>query len=204
MTPGETQKNGANYGPELPIDIDGHCLLQLDNETFMFVGGGNYHRRAIADTYFFHANNESFTTGPQLTEANVHMSCGVIETLDSSQEKIVVVAGGAPKFPFSDRIETWTVGSSASEFTRLNVTLPKDLHAAAAVVTSNRKSIVISGGYTEDWPNDGSGGSLNDALIKISCRSSIECQVEEMEQKLKSPRDSHVAMLVPDSLVNCH
>ena len=193
VTPG----NPGVYGPELPYRdyILGYCLVQLDTDTFMMLGGLTYDNEAITDTLFIHVKNQTFTPGPQLTGKNTDMSCGVIELLGSSSKKVVVVAGGL--YGSGKQIETWTVGSTANEFTKINATLPRDLFSAAEVVTADRKSLVISGGW--------SGENYENALLRITCNSSsTDCNVEEMAQRLRIPRRYHVAMLVPDSLVNCH
>ena len=193
------QEDTPNYGPQLPYKtyIFGHCFVQLDADTYMLLGGFSvtFH----SDTFFLHAGNQSFTSGPQLTKPNRHMSCGVIETMDYVQddqvEEIVVVAGGQYNVK---EIETWPVASLDTEFTVLdNATLPKDLYRAATVVTSDRKSMIIVGGWSGlDDPQD--------SLIKISCTSRIICEVEKMRQKLRIPRMASVAMLIPTFLSNCH
>ncbi len=191
--------DGNADGPELPYDshyFKSHCFLQLDLNTYMIVGGHSADGY-LSDTFFYHMENQSFTTGPKLTGSHHGMSCGVIKTEDSG-EKVVVVAGGVVDSQRNKAIETWTIGSSDTVFTKLNSTLPTDLTTASSIVTSDQKGMIVVGGYGF------SSASSLDTLVKISCNTSIDCHVEEMEQKLRIPRRAHVAMLVPDSLVNCY
>ncbi len=200
VIPGQDQ-DGPNFGPDLPYDSDqiyGHCLVQLDAETYMALGGRS-DEGDHSETFLIHVGNQSFTEiGPQLTGTNAYMSCAVIKTQDSFEGKIVVVAGGELDGEDTNTIQTWIVGSTTTDFRTLNVTLPRNwLKDAATVVTSDQKNMLIVGGFS-------GFDHYEDAVIKISCTSSMECQVEEMEQKLRIPRGDHVAMLVPDDLVTCH
>ncbi len=180
------------YGPDLPASRLGHCLVQLDKETYMIIGG--FASDGTRSSYLFHVENQTWTRGPNLSREKVYITCQVLETSNGA-ERIVVVAGGyiAPD-PFDD-IDTWIIGSSG-DFVRLNTVLPVKMFGASSIVTSDKKSMVIVGGFDRD--------SYFSSLIKITCRSAKDCMVEEMEQKLRVARDSSVAMLVPDSMANCN
>ncbi len=175
-------------GPNLPQAVYLHCLIQLDMETYMILGGSNPSGIGYtSQTFLFHSGNESFTPGPFLTRAK-RAACEVIMTGDG--DKVVIVAGGFTGSTVLDEIESWPVGSSQN-FTKLDVSLPREIEAAKAVVTEDHTNIVFNGGLDET------------AIFKINCSSATNCNVEEMEQKLKLPHGWPVNMLVPDSLANC-
>ncbi len=185
-------------GPTLPTSMEQHCLVQLDDETYMILGGLTS-LGVTSNTFFFHAGNQTFTPGPKLTRKKTQMQCGVIETDDGSV--LVVVAGGGYDSIDNnkDEIEAWTFGSSEASFTKMDATLPKPIEAAGVVITSDKKSMIIIGGYSiSEAP------SVQGSLIQVSCSSSTSCQTETMEQQLRIPRWYTLGMLVPDHLVNCH
>ncbi len=179
------------YGPDLPDSRLGHCLVQLDKETYMIIGG--FSNDAKSSSYLFHVGNQTWTPGPYLSRPKGHITCQVLDTTDGT-ERIVVVAGGyqAPN-TFND-IETWIVGSSG-DFVKINAVLPYYLSGASSIVTSDKKSMVIIGGFDLN--------SHVSSLTKITCSSADNCTAEVMEQKLSVARRYAVAMLVPDSLANC-
>ncbi len=67
------------------------------------------------------------------------------------------------------------------------------------VVTEDKQSLLVIGGRTL-WPilTDQSG------IYKINCPLDGQCQVETLPQELQIARNRMVAMLVPDSIVNCN
>ncbi len=196
----------TTYGPELPNVMDSHCFIQLDQETYMLLGGrapSGGDAFSTDRTFFYHVGNGTFTPGPTLTRAKSEIMCGVIDILDGSS-KLVLVAGGYADSGGDglDEVETWTLDleSGMDSFTRLgNVTLPEKVSATGSVVSANGKSLIIVGGFVYNGNPSEQGN-----LITISCSSPESCQAETMEQKLRVPRWQAVAMLVPDYLVNCN
>ena len=186
VTPGQNPVKG----PSLPQGVDTHCLVQLDDETYMTLGGrvsGGY----TPKTFFFHAGNQSFTPGPELSSGKFGMFCGVVQTT-SGNDKVVLAAGGKGTSGTLNVIDSWTVGSSSNKFTKLDKTLPKPLSESRAIVTSDEKSMIIIGGFSQ-----------SDELVKVTCSSVENCNAETMEQKLRNYRYWPVGMLIPDSLPTC-
>ena len=191
ITPG----NEPVKGPDLPAELASHCMVQLDEDTIMFLGSRHSVLRRSQKTYLFSIKNNSFTTGPDLTGTNAGMMCGVLE--DDNGNKIVVAAGGMDQSfePITD-IQTWVFGSGNDFMT--SGQLPKTLKYGAAVTTPDKKSLIVIGGVETN-----SASSAQKSLYKISC-TTTECQVETMPQTLKIARYLPIAMLIPDSMANCN
>ena len=48
-----------------------------------------------------------------------------------------------------------------------------------------------------------SGRIFENAIFKMTCTGSLDCEWIELEQKLDVGRKAHVAFLIPDELTNC-
>ncbi len=180
-------------GPDLPVSLRQHCMVQLDDDTVMFLGSVYDSERRSPKTLIYSISNNSFTDGPDLTEPKSAMMCGVIE--DDQGNKIVVIAGGAgdSKTYYTDEVEFWVVGSGNDIFTKSGH-LSSNLCCGTAVTTSDKKSLIVIGGNDSSYRN---------TLQKVTC-TATGCTVETMSQKLKVARYWPVAMLIPDSLANCN
>ncbi len=181
-------------GPVMPDRRENHCLVELDPDTFLFIGGFTEESGETPTSYIFHgAGSQTFESGPKLSKAKLLMSCQTLEATDGD-DRIVVVAGGS----VNDEIETWTIGSPG-DFSVIEAKLPLALWAASSIVTDidGENAMVLIGGYTFQ-PDP-----IRSNLLKITCRTASDCQVEEMEQRLKVGRYDAVSMLIPDSLANC-
>ncbi len=190
----------AVLGPVLPYGLQQHCMVKLDELTYMILGGLTEGGALTSNTWLFHVSNQTFSPGPAMIRVKHDMSCGVIEAEDT-KEKIVLVAGGYEYLGqgYLDEVETLSLSSPDGQFVRLNVTLPYQMTYSSPVMTYGMKSMILVGGFSLELdPYE------MDTLIQISCKSSTDCKVETMPQKLRIPRYKPVAMLVPDSLVNCH
>ncbi len=185
-------------GPVWPDARSSHCLVQLDLDIYMILGGRFDRDNLISTTVIYDDGDQTFTPGPGLNNAKFQMNCGVLLT-KIDNVKVVIVAGGELKDDVTDEIESWIIGSSLDKFVRLDSTLPYGIGGAGSVVTPDQDSMIIVGGYYFE----GNSYQYQDSLTRISCNAANDCQAEQMEQKLRIPRSSMVAMLVPNSIVNC-
>ena len=62
--------------------------------------------------------------------------------------------------------------------------------------------LIISGGSNVNTYGRGRGSALLDELNKFSCFNNV-CTWTKLQQKLKIPRSFHVAIAVPDHILNC-
>ena len=192
VTPGQE----AVEGPRLPARLQGHCMVQLDQDTIMFLGLGFNDEGSSSKTYLYSIKNDSFTMGPELTSPRSSMMCGVLE--DDQGNNIVVAAGG---YDYNlttkvDEVQTWLPGSGKDFMSSGH--LPLALSSSSTVTTSDKKSLIIIGGQLKNI-----SVTEADSLYKIPC-SSNNCNVQTMPQKLKVARSFPVAMLIPDSKANCN
>ena len=76
--------------------------------------------------------------------------------------------------------------------------MPLPIMSASSV--ADETSFVIVGGYDA---NDNKLDSVYEFQCSIISGTPLNCQWNKMEQTLENPRHSAVAMLVPDSLIDC-
>ena len=87
-------KDGGNSFQELaqiPTEIKGHCVVFLDNNTLMVIGGYNF-PNAVSETYFLDIPSNVWTAGPPLITTRAYHTCNVIT--DCEDKRQVVVVGG--------------------------------------------------------------------------------------------------------------
>ena len=177
-------------GPKLPLDVLGHCMVALNESTFMMIGGGNDDVYDTNATFMIHQDSDIWIEGPSMEIPRRVFGCGALKVAEAGIH-YAVVSGG-----------TTILSGQSVEFLDLNDMdkgwfpgpyLPIPLHAHSMVATEN--SLVAIGGVTTD------GTTTND-LFELTC-SETGCKWKEMEQKLKIGRSNFVAMMVPDSLTNC-
>ena len=74
-------------GPELPVPMAAHCIVQLNESTVLFMGG----RPNGKKTFFYDASTLTWTNGPDMNHERSVFGCGLM-TMGSD---ILVVASGA-------------------------------------------------------------------------------------------------------------
>ena len=172
-------------GPDLPNPLSSHCMVTLQPDQIMIIGGFKNRARS-EETYIFHMSNldnVTYERGPDLSEKKNGMACGMIVTEDTG-EQIVVSAGGHTT-EITDDIEVWTLGSNSPTFQTKDGKLPYGWAFGNSVTVPAINSIILVGNY-ESHSND---------ILKMQCTSQI-CTTEVMPQKLKIARTFTVAILV--------
>ena len=76
-------------GPELPEPMVGHCIVQLNLSTVLFMGGGP---STTKKTFFYEMTTQTWTNGPDMNYGRAYFGCGLMQTATGSS--IVVVSGG--------------------------------------------------------------------------------------------------------------
>jgi hypothetical protein len=84
---------GSEPGPELPMSIDSHALVAIDNTLSMLIGGRISGGATTPTTNYFDHQGHNWIQGPDLMQARRAHAAGIV-TDEVTTEKIVIVTGG--------------------------------------------------------------------------------------------------------------
>ena len=179
----------AFEGPKLPLDVKFHCMVALNETTYMMIGGGTNDVYDTNATFMIHQDSDTWIEGPSLEIPRRAFGCGVLNMSEVGIHYAVVSGGptvlseqSVEFLDLNDMDKGWFPGPY----------LPIRLYAHSMVATEN--SLVVIGGVTD--------GEYSKDLFELTC-SETGCKWREMEQKLTIGRSNFVAMMVPDTLTNC-
>ena len=74
-------------GPELPVRMNGHCIVQLNQSTVLFMGGSPNRKK----TFFFDIPSQTWTDGPDMNHDRRDFGCS---TMTTGSDLLVVASGG--------------------------------------------------------------------------------------------------------------
>jgi hypothetical protein len=178
----------------LPVKIYGHCSVLVNSTTVMVIGG-RQNDVISSNTYFFNTEHGMWIAGPQLKAERGWHSCGRIIRNSQSQDFSIIVAGGwyqsSSSILFLSSVEILDIG--ANEW-RAGPDLPFRIHAAQMVEDPDGGVVLVGGSADSTW--------YHDTLYQLP-HAGADARWIRMEQKLKFGRESHVAFLVPDDVVDC-
>ena len=82
-------------GPDLPMQVFGHCMAKIDDNTYFLSGGYRLDTDSIATkaTFFYDMTSETWTTGPNMIESRAHHSCEVFMNPATNNLNIVLMGG---------------------------------------------------------------------------------------------------------------
>ena len=66
-------------GPKLLLNILAHCMVALNETTFMMIGGGNYDVYDTNATFMIHQDSDIWIEGPSLEIPRKLFGCGVLK-----------------------------------------------------------------------------------------------------------------------------
>jgi len=161
-------------GPSMPFAKYYHCQVTL-NSTHVFFTSGE-----APGSFILNWNTGEYDVVDDVPDFNDYPACGVLNNNDHGQE--VLVAGGHDSFIFSFTNLSWREGPK----------LPESLHTQAAAPT--RDGFIAIGGF------NGLDGSISHSAYTFQ-EDSYEWILEEAQ--LAIPRQTAVAVAVPDDFVNC-
>jgi N-acetylneuraminic acid mutarotase len=176
--------------PSLPVTIAYHCMVTVNSTTVMVIGGAQ-NNQASGKTFYFTFGEESWTEGPELKTKRVYHSCGKIRRNKDSQEMSIIVAGGNAGYSYLSAVEILVEGSNEWQ---TGPKLPLGI-AYSQMIEDQNGGVVLIGGYSP------SVGRL-DTLYQLS-HGGQDAVWTKMEQKLKTGREGHTAIIVPDNIVDC-
>ena len=104
-------------GPDLPIAIGGHAMIQMKNDMTIFIGGYESLQGISAQTFIYNHYYGNWSSGPELNKARYKHAAGIVGD-EITQEKLAIVAGGfgnsmlkSSEILISD---TWSLGRERS------------------------------------------------------------------------------------------
>ena len=184
-------------GPDLPMQVFGHCMAKIDDNTYFLSGGYRLDTDSIATkaTFFYDMTSETWTRGPDMIERRAHHSCEVFMNPATNNLNIVLMGGYDYETQTTlEQTELLDLDGGAHGWT-YGPRVPQAVRNPASV--SLGKSVVLIGGLL------GSELSSSDQLNELVCDADSWCSWVTLEQTLKHPRWGHVAMLIPDDLAGC-
>jgi hypothetical protein len=185
-----TEEGWERNIPSLPVTMYAHCMVTVNSTTVMVIGGvqnGQYSGK----TFYFTFGEESWTEGPELKNKRVLLSCGKIRRNKESQEMSIIVAGGEYGSSYLSSVEILDEGSNEWQ---TGPELPFGI-AESQMVEDQKGGVVLIGGRSS------SVGNL-DTLYQLP-HGGQDAVWTTMEQKMKTGRRRHTAVLIPDNFVDC-
>ena len=76
-------------GPNLPINLVGHCMVKLQDRKIMILGG-----RRSKKVFIFHPDRKTFTNGPSLVNDFFYGGCVLISSPLHKNRHVVLAVGG--------------------------------------------------------------------------------------------------------------
>ena len=81
-------------GPVLPLPLKTHAMIMINNQLTMVIGGWSPGIDLTAQTYYYNHVKGEWSNGPALNQARQSHAVGIV-TDEATQEKLVIVTGGA-------------------------------------------------------------------------------------------------------------
>jgi hypothetical protein len=111
--------DGTRPGPDLPLELQGHCLVAINATTLLLTGGITIEYYKSAATYFFSIEDQVWTAGPPLMIGRYVHSCAVFN-LDN-QMTVIVTGGYDSNYLSSSELliigsDAWTQGITKQTF----------------------------------------------------------------------------------------
>ena len=100
-------------GPDLPVTITNHCVVNSDNVMKAFIMGGYDYGYGIVSsaTHIFNFDDQTWQQGPSLIEGRYFHACGILK---DGNDYIIVVAGGTGETTYLSSVELYNLGSGTS------------------------------------------------------------------------------------------
>jgi hypothetical protein len=176
--------------PSLAVTIAHHCMVTVNLTTVMVIDGYQ-NSKYSGKTFFFTLGEERWTEGPELKYKRIYHRCGKIRRDKDSQEMSIIVSGGYDGSSYLSSVEI--LHESSNEW-QTGPELPFGI-GFSQIVEDQNGGVVLIGGESS------SIGNL-DTLYQLP-HGGQDALWTKMEQKLKTGRRYHTAILVPENIVDC-
>lgn len=175
----------------LPKALDHHCIVAINESTFFITGGRQNTTTITSDTFFVHIDKNLTEPGPSLRVKRAEHSCGIFRD-PHTQKFTLLVAGGLDLYDYGVTLDSVELLPQDSTEWSFGPKLPYPLQDAPAVMDQTGALLLVAG-FSHTY---------TDSILKLANPHSSWTVLPDT--KLKKARDSHVAILVPDHMVNCH
>jgi hypothetical protein len=83
--------NGTRPGPDLPLELQRHCLVAINATSVLLIGGYTIAGQFSKETYFYSIEDQVWTAGPPLMTGRYFHSCALF---NHDNQMTVIVTGG--------------------------------------------------------------------------------------------------------------
>jgi len=166
-------------GQTLPVGVAEHCLVNLDDNHMLLVGGSRSDFSDM-DSWIYTVDEDKWEVAPPTNNYYSYLSgiCGVVKTSDDVN---VVVGSGVSDFFYGD-IEIYSQKSNSFES---GPNLPYPLQGAASVQYGD--TFIVVGGYNSECSCD------NSEILYLNTEGANGWSWDVMDVSLSQPRSFHVA-----------
>jgi N-acetylneuraminic acid mutarotase len=185
-----TEEGWERNKPSLPVTVYGHCMITLNSTTVMVIGGWQ-NGRISGNTLYYSLGGNSWSGGPALKYPRGFTSCGKIRSKEVGQEMNIIVAGGWNGTSQSS-VEILNEGSNMWQ---TSPELPFGIQRPQMIEDRNGGVILIGG--------QSSSSIFLDTLYQLPNGNQDAVWIK-MDQKMKTAGWLHLAIMVPDSIVDCN
>ena len=177
----------------MPNKLTGHCSLTLPDNRVIFIGGYAYdydfNDIYYDDTWIMDVGNESWSKQSPMQQKRAYHGCTTI--MDDDEKKFVIVSGG--ETDEGEKLQTAEAYDIANNIWSSIKDMPKSL-SKGQLIADGRDGVLMIGG------DDGSDTRSTSDIFYLSTKNGDWAQTFK---SLDVPSSDHVALLVPDSLINC-
>jgi hypothetical protein len=185
-----TEEGWESNIPSLPVTINAHCMVNVISTTVMVIGGVQ-NGQISGKKFYFTFGEERWSEGPKLKNERASRSCGKIRRNKESQEMSIIVVGGYDGSSYLSSVEILDEGSNKWQ---TGPELPFGIEDSQMVEDQNG-GVVLIGGTSYPVTN-------LDILYQLP-HGGQDAVWTKMEQKMKTGRFWHSAILVPENFVDC-
>ena len=169
--------------------ISGGCMSVLNDSTIILIGGYHYGFKLTNEVWMYDIENDTWKLMPSMRLPRAKHSCTTVKDSDNAASKIIVAGGtGTNSVEIFDlKHQIWSTGPS----------LPYELSFSQLIQDGIGGGALLVGGR---------------AMISFQARRlatilHLSRDLKEWKQlgrDMKIARDSHVAMMIPENLINCN
>ncbi len=185
-----TEEGWESNIPSLPVTIYGHCMVTVNSTTVIAISGYQNDQYS-GKTFYYTFGEESWTEGPELKNKRRSHSCGKIRRNKESQEMSIIVAGGYNGNSYLSSVEILDEGSNEWQ---TGPELPFGIWLFQMVEDQNGGVFLIGGSSSSVYKLD---------ILYQLPHGGQDAVWTKMEQKMKTERRDHTAILVPDNIADC-